>query len=330
MEIKELPDFQRNWNIAYQNNNLELLEYVVTVANKFHISFDGIDFSPSNDPITFNNRYIESKLDVKSRYNRMRRLGYFNDYSFDEYTKNHHESNTLDTSFLEKYLDKQLQNTILAYGLDVSKLWYLILYINDFVKDSCVNAIDVGKFLYDELNELNHNLSEATGIILEKNGRKCFSSNREEVLKILDVAMKHFIHDYNSIIENKQEDYLEQLKKIGLQGKIQNFGILNRNESMNIEISYQQYKFAEMLLYFLKDKKGITPPNIHEKVYKEKHFFVSMLLYVVGLYGEDEETAKKKWYEPYYNDKENRNLSNLVRNYKNRPFPNSHNKIYFI
>ena len=63
-------------------------------------------------------------------------------------------------------------------------------------------------------------------------------------------------------------------------------------------------------------------------VFKEKHFFVSMLLYVVGLYAEDEETAKKKWYEPFYNDKDNRNLSFLVANYKKRKFPNSTPKIY--
>ena len=85
----------------------------------------------------------------------------------------------------------------------------------------------------------------------------------------------------------------------------------------------------DMMLYFLKDKKGKNPPHTIEMVFKEKHFFVSMLLYVVGLYAEDEETARKKWYEPYYNNKDNRNLSNLVRNYKNRKFPNSAPKIYW-
>ncbi len=142
--------------------------------------------------------------------------------------------------------------------------------------------------------------------------------------------MQHLIHDYNDIIESKSEDWEERLKQIGLDFTILHSCELNPEERINIDKSYRQYKFAEMLLYFLKDKKGVNPPNAKEKVYKEKHFFISMLLYVVGLYDEDEETAKNKWYEPYYNEKENRNLSNLVRNYKNRKFKNSAPKIYVI
>ena len=36
MEIRELPDFRHDWNIMFQEDNLDLLEYVVDVANKFH------------------------------------------------------------------------------------------------------------------------------------------------------------------------------------------------------------------------------------------------------------------------------------------------------
>lgn len=328
MNIKELPDFQFDWDIAYKDNNLDLLEYVTTVANKFNPSFDGVDFSPSEDTMTFNNRYIESKLDLRGRYDRMCSLGYFKDYSFDDYSKNSSKSNSLDTSFLDRYSDSQLQNTISAYGLDANKLWYLILYVNDYVKGIGVNAIGASEPLIDKLNELYDKLGTATAIILEKDGRKCFSSDRREVISILHTAMKHLIHDYNNIIESECDNYKERLKQIGLNGVIQNTSILNTHESVNIDISYRQYKFAEMLLYFLKDRKGTNPPNVKEKVYKEKHFFVSMLIYVVGLYNEDDDTAKMKWYEPYYNDKDNRNLSNLVRNYKNRQFPNTVSRIY--
>lgn len=329
MEIKELPDYKFNWNIAFSDNNLDLLEYVVKVANKFHSSFDGEDFGPSEDPIVFNNRYIESKLDLKEKYERLRSFGYLQDYSFESYYKGQEKSIILDASFIEKFLDLQLQNTISAYGLDASKLWYLILYVNDFVKDLGINTWDAGKFLLDELNELNEKLTTTTEIILKKDGRKHFSSERKQTIEILSIAMKHFINDYNCIIESNSEDSEEKLKQLGLSGVILNISPpLSFRSVVNIDISYLQYKFAEMLLYFLKDKKGVNPPNVKEKVYKEKHFFVSMLLYVVGLYDEDEETAKKKWYEPYYNDKDNRNLSNLVRNYKNRKFPNTIHKIY--
>ena len=206
MEIQELLDFKRDWNIAFKDNNIDLLEYVVDVANKFHPLFDGIDFSPSNDPLIFNNRYIESNLNLRERYNRMCSMGYFKDYSREEYEKNNTKTPPLDTSFREKYLDTQLQNTIAAYGLDVSKFWYLILYVNDYVKDLCVNAFKSGEFLLDELNDMIKNLSEATEVILKKNGRKCFSSVRKEVVNILKIAMEHFINDYNAIMEIADEN----------------------------------------------------------------------------------------------------------------------------
>ena len=155
---------------------------------------------------------------------------------------------------------------------------------------------------------------------------KCLKLNNIKYMEIRGINGKNIL----DISIDEAININEKLKEIGLDHFIQNRGILNRHEFVTIDISYRQYKFAEMLLYFLKDKKGVTPPLIKEKVYKERYFFVSMLLYVVGLYEDEEETAKAKWYEPYYNEKENRNLSNLVRSYKNRKFPNSSPKIYIM
>ena len=329
MEIRELPDFRHDWNIMFQEDNLDLLEYVVDVANKFHPFYDGESISESEDPMTFNDRYIESTLDLRGRYDRMRSMGWLKDWSWEDFEKNKSNAGILDTSFREKFMDRQLQNTIAAYGLDVSKFWYLVLYVNDYVKDTCVNAFKTGTPLLDELNELNENLSDATEVIFKKDGRLRFSTQRKEAIDILKKAMQHFINDYNTIIENPDEKIRERLKEIGLDNIIYNDASLSWKEFVTIDLSYQQYMFAEMMLYFLKDKKGKNPPHTIEMVFKEKHFFVSMLLYVVGLYAEDEETARKKWYEPYYNNKDNRNLSNLVRNYKNRKFPNSAPKIYW-
>lgn len=330
MEIKELPDFRYDVNIMFKDNNLELLEYVVDVANYFHPSFDGVDISESQDPMTFNNRYIESSLDLRGRYDRMRSMGRLKDWSWEEFQKNNSNEGILDTSFRKKFMDRQLQNTIAAYSLDVSKFWYLVLYVNDYVKDTCVNAFKTGTPLLDELNEMNQNLTNATEVIFKKDGKLRFSTKRKEAVDILKKAMQHFINDYNNIMENPDEKIRERLKNIGLDNIIYNNAGLNLKEFITIDLSYRQYMFAKMILYFLKDKKGKNPPHTTEMVFKEKHFFVSMLLYVVGLHAEDnEETARKKWYEPYYNDKDNRNLSNLVKNYKNRKFPDSAPKIYW-
>ncbi|MBE6275633.1 MAG: hypothetical protein E7096_04730 [Bacteroides sp.] len=328
MEIRELPDFKDIWMIEFKKNNIDLFEYVIEVANRFVPFFDGFEFSESQAPNTFYHRYIESSLDLRERYERKCSMGY--NYSWEEYEKNNKDIEHFDKSFLDKYLDKQLQNTIAAYGLDISKLWYLIVFVNDYVRASRVDFKDNRQLLFQELNELGSCLTDATKITLEKEGTKCFSCDNTEVLKILDLAYEHFIVDYNRIINNGEANYREQLKELGLEDEIGRRSL--KIEEVKIEISYQQYKFAEMLLYFLKDKKGITPPHIKEKVFKERHFFVSMLLYVVGLYKENEDEAKAKWYEPtliYNNEiKDNRNLSNLVRQYKNRKLPPLSTKIY--
>ena len=47
----------------------------------------------------------------------------------------------LDDSFKEKFLtNEDLQNTIEAFGLDVSKFWYLLLFVYDFIEDIGTNA----------------------------------------------------------------------------------------------------------------------------------------------------------------------------------------------
>ena len=305
MEIKELPDFRRDWNIA--DKNIDILEYVVHVADKFHPSFDGFDFVPSYDPITFNERYIERALTVQQRYERACSMGLT--CSFEEYQQKQQYPFVLDADFKDRYSDEQLQNTIKAYGLDVSKLWYLIVYVNDYVKDLCVNAYKLDKPLLDELNTIKEGLSDASEIVLKSKGKKIYSTQKKAVIEILEKSLLQLINNYDN-------------ERDGLR-------TVNFNESETIEMSYRQYKFAEMMLYFLKDKKGKLQPNTHCKVYREKHFFVSMLLYVVGLYSDNTLSAKNKWYEPWYNDKENRNLSNLVKNYKNREFPHSVGKIYW-
>ena len=334
MEIKELPDYRNNWSIEFKTNNIDLLEYVIEVANQFLPYVDEFEMDDSQAPDTFYHRYIERNLTLRERYERRRSMGALQSCSFEEYERMNKDTQQLDTSFLDKYFDKQLQNTIEAYGLDVSKLWYLIVFVNDYVRASRVKATDLGKQLIGELNELGECLSDATTITLEKDSKKCFSSDTVEVIRILDLAFDYFVGTYNKIMTSGDENYLEQLKELGLNERIDKIkGVNIDTEKVKIEISYQQYKFAEMMLYFLKDKKGITPPHINEKVFKERHFFVSMLLYVVGLYKEDEEEAIIKWYEPtlIYNGeiKDNRNLSNLVRNYKNRKLPPLLTNIYF-
>ena len=63
--------------------------------------------------------------------------------TLEEYKKR--EYRKLDDSFKEKFLtNEDLQNTIEAYKLDVSKFWYLLLFVYDFIEDIGTNAPIMG------------------------------------------------------------------------------------------------------------------------------------------------------------------------------------------
>ena len=168
MKIEELPDRKAHWHESNLLRNEPLLEYVWEVALEF-------DALPSNfveetneslAPTTFANRYAESKLTDKERYARHKEM-YNSDKSFEEYTKEKYYK--LDTSFKDKFLNnKDLQNTIEAFGLDVSKFWYLLLFVYDYIEDFSTNAPTPHNDTLSEFNVFNLKLEEATEIMLKK------------------------------------------------------------------------------------------------------------------------------------------------------------------
>lgn len=79
----------------------------------------------------------------------------------------------MDDSFKEKFLtNEDLQNTIEAYKLDVSKFWYLLLFIYDFIEDIGTNAPTLNKSVLEDFSYFHANLLEATNIILKRIIRK--------------------------------------------------------------------------------------------------------------------------------------------------------------
>ena len=141
-QIKELPDLKVNWTESCKCLNEPLLEYVWEVANQFLPDYEETDTGiipvESFAPAIFANRYAERNLSVEERYGRSKEMktfkGILEEYKKLEYRK-------LDDSFKEKFLtNEDLQNTIEAYKLDVSKFWYLLLFIYDFIEDIGTNA----------------------------------------------------------------------------------------------------------------------------------------------------------------------------------------------
>ena len=326
MKIEELPDRKAHWHESNLLRNEPLLEYVWEVALEF-------DALPSNfveetneslAPTTFANRYAESKLTDKERYARHKEM-YNSDKSFEEYTKEKYYK--LDTSFKDKFLNnKDLQNTIEAFGLDVSKFWYLLLFVYDYIEDFSTNAPTPDRETIEEFNVFNIKLEEATGIILNKNGRKSYETNREDIMKLIKTALDFYVNHCNDIWGNTTTPFiekLEQLHKLGFENIACPTTPIDWDKKRTLDISYKKWYFAKMFLFFLENRKAKTLPHVKEKVSKDKMMFVSRLIYTVGYHGKE--------YNEEYDDKGNKNrmLSNLLRKYAKEEFPTIVPKYYW-
>lgn len=316
MEIEELPDLKENIEDYYEYHGVSLLDYVCDITNKFIPNLEQEYMIESKAPAIFSNRYFESKLSIEERYQRHKEF-YLSNETFEDYLKCNSDYRKLDASFKERYLgNEDLQNTIEAFGLDVSKFWYLLLFVYDYIEDIGKNAPTLGKTIIEDINELNSKLSEATDLILKKDNRKSYATESENTINFINAASQYYVKTYNSIVnaDSTREDKLQQLKEIGLDKFINGYTSFDLKGSY-LDISYKKWKFAEMFLYFLEDKKAVTIPNKKEKVSKDKMIFISRLIYTVGYDG--------KRYNEEYDEEGNKNrmLSNLLRRYSKEEFP---------
>ena len=320
-QIAELPDLKVNWTESYKCLNEPLLEYMWEVANHFLPDYAETDTGmipvESSAPAIFANRYAERNLSVEERYERTQEMQTFKG-TLEEYKKR--EYRKLDDTFKEKFLtNEDLQNTIEAYKLDVSKFWYLLLFVYDFIEDIGTNAPALNKSVLEDFSYFHTNLSEATSITLKKNNKKSYVVEREDTIRIIQAALQHFINTYSDIIHSEQdrETMIKQLKNIGLEGFIRNdlSSKISFTDKSSLDISYKKWKFTDMFLFFIERRKATTIPNKKVKVSKDKMMLVSRLIYTVGYDG-------KRYNEEYDSEgNKNRMLSNLLRRYKNEKFP---------
>ena len=167
-QIEELSDLKVNWTESYKYQNEPLLEYVWEVANHFLPDYEETDKGmipiESTAPAIFANRYAERNLSVEERYERNKEMNTFKG-TLEEYKKR--EYRKLDDSYKEKFLtNEDLQNTIEAYKLDVSKFWYLLLFVYDFIEDIGTNTPIMGKSVLEDFATFLVNLCDASSITL--------------------------------------------------------------------------------------------------------------------------------------------------------------------
>lgn len=321
--IVELQDRKRPWSDTFYYLDEPLLEYVWELAQS--------TFAPENDlsnyPCLFANRYFERNLSVEERYERDKELNYTS-YSFEKYVEYKSKHRLLKDSFKERFLNNEdLQNTIEAFGLDVSKFWYLLLFVYDYTESICTKAPTITKTLYEDFLEYSKCLFASTNIILKDNGKKLYETERTELLDLLKIAHIYFGKTYVEIVNSNQtrEEKIKQLHEIGLNGFINNdlFTGIDYENTTSLDVSYKKWKFAVLFQRFLRDKKASTIPNKKVKVSKDKMMFISRLIYTVGY-------DIKRYNEEYDSEgNKNRMLSNLLRKYSKQKFPDVISNEYF-
>lgn len=325
MEIQELPDYKARRYETEKYLDEPLLEYVWIVANHFFLEYDGQDYSESRRPVIFANRYIESKLSDDEKYLRYTKI--YPDSTIESAKKHYAERTTLDTSFKSKFLDsEEMLKTLQAFNLDLSKFYYLLLFINDVVEDACTNAPTLGLSKVEKVNEMATSILEATKIRTEKNGRMNYETEDEYTLSILKSSLKYFIKTYNEILNaNKDNEELKQkLQDLGINHIINDYVPINFDEKITLEKSHKTRIFANLFQYFLKDKQIDREfvKKSKEKISTDKLLLISRLTHIVGIQGVD-------YYERYtYNGDENRKLSNLLSRYKKEPQLSMTGRIY--
>ena len=304
--IEELPDIRQTIEDYDNYQDIELLDYVWEVADHFLPNIDGV---MSKAPAIFCERYHQRYLPIEERYERHKNF-YLSNISFDDYLKT--DNKPLKSNFKERYLNNEcLQNTISAFGLDVSKLWYLLLFVHDYIEDLGNNSPAIGKSTLQDFNDFAEKLSEATSIILKKSNRKSYTVEKEDTIKIIQVAIQHYIKSYNEIINSGDVERLNEINS----SIVGDACFINFKDRSYLDISYKKWKFAEIFLYFLKERKAIVPKNSIYNVSKDKMLFISRLIYTVGYDG-------KRYNESHDNEgNPNRMLSNLLRRYIKEDFP---------
>ena len=321
-QIEELPDLKVAWHESYKCLDEPLLEYVWEVANHFLPDYEDTGMIPveSSAPAIFANRYAERNLSVEERYERTQEMKTFKG-TLEEYKKR--EYRKLDDSFKKTFLDnKDLQNTIEAFGFDISKFWYLLLFIHDFIEDIGTESPTVEKPLLEDFASFLTNLCDASSIVLKQGNKNVYSTEREDLLDIIQKAVYHFSETYSKIVNGRQDrkNKIKQLQELGLKGFIDNslLSQINFNGKYKLDNSHKRWKFAEMFLYFLEGKKA-SRKRIHNRsmwISIEKNLFVSRLLYTAGYVSEA--------YNNEFLDKDgkpNRLLSLLIRKYSKEKFP---------
>ena len=288
--IEELPAQFVSRQDMQHGNYLSLLDYVQEVADEFSPAWGVADDEgererkPSWSPADFTRRYLQGKVD---------------------------------TSFKQRFLQNEdLQHTLAAFQFDVSKFWYLLLFVYDYVECS---SNDVPKCStvsrLDDFKAFAAALASADTLTLRQDGHKTYDTHYGETLRVIRTAVDYFVRQYQiAAASGHLEEHLADLGWYAPLDKDFSF-CLDKAEGYTWSLSHKKLYFIRFFQYFLRDKEALAGPDTLLKISRDKNLLISRLLYTVGYANED----YNEEYDP--EGHLNRKLSNFMRKYKNAELP---------
>lgn len=235
----------------------------------------------------------------------------------------------IDDSRQQKYLaTTEVLDTIKAFGLDISKFWYLCLFIKDVADTTTANAAEVGlsprKAITDLIEKMDKLLPKPCKNQDEYLMKIFRVSSTAEVQFKVDGKKEATINDLHTIAVIRQALSESLCKK---DYSFLDTAIVKTKAKVELENIHRIRLFDKYLSWFIKDleaDKTVQSFQSNERVSLNKKLLVSRMIFVLGI--SDDES----FFDEYKENGDRLNfLKDYLKKYKNKKLPIS-NRAYWI
>ena len=316
--IQELPIHKDS--LAYKLDE-PLLDYVRKVANWFWMDYDPEIQEPlgySSYPYIFASRYLDGKVDITGKELfckaatpktvKKKHIKYSEAIYYGQ--KEQTEQKEYDSEDVEENIP-DISTTLRAYGIDISKFWYLCVFLKDYVIGETIQGARIEqethrerlKKFVDLVNQLHPdpfgNFYKTTG---EAELTLRVGKGKKNKIVISNGHTLALIRDgINWVLKNYHSDYID-FSEVDENDRLK----INRGNTVRIALFYKY------MLWFL-DHCDIDKEFVKESIYlsKSKILLISKLVYILGLsdnkkfLGEGDETYLRTYISGYEDIKTN-------------------------
>lgn len=311
--IQELPIHEDSWTYTFDE---PLLDYVCKVANNYWMEYDaeiGEPMGYSNVPRRFASRYLNDEIDITSKElfcksatpkaTHAKHVKYMENIYYGQ--EEHKEIVSEDESIPD------ISMTLKAYDLDISKFWYLCIFLKDYVTGETIEGARIEELSHRErlekfvslVNQLNPDLFgglyKTTGeaeltLRVGKGKKNKLVLNNGHTLALIRNGIQYVLDNYHSdYLDFSEVDQSKRLKS-------------TKGDIVKIALFYKY------MLWFL-DHCTINKEVIKEalSLSTSKILLISQLVYIIGLtdnknfLGENNETYLRTYISGYEDYKSN-------------------------